>query len=325
MKRWLSSLFGAAAALLAVSAHAQEASAPVSPSTATDAIEPQWRVRDDVENDSMGPWKSDRDYTSGVRVTVDRQSPDGKGHWQASVGQNIYTPPLHVDPAQPQRVNAAVAYITLARIQSDMNHTQGVQATVGVTGPAAMGEEVQNGLHEAMGNPVRDWSQQIDKGMVANVAYARSDVLAAGQIADSFPYRIALNNEIGTGSMATYLRTGLLVQVGTHIDGDIPAITNSTPSPRLRFAESAVAPQTSCSLFAAANMRVMADDWTIDDTPSSTRSLRREIFVPEVAAGIQMTKSRVTGEIAVAYTGREYETQEQAQAVMRVGLSYRFG
>lgn len=323
MRKGLMGVVAGATALFVTQAKAQEVVTEYAANPAVlrgGPIEPQWRVRVDVENDSMGPWKSDRDYSSGVRITADHANAEESAHWQISAGQNIYTPPSRTRRGEISRPYAAIAYGSLARIRSDLRHAQGVQLTVGVTGPDALGSEVQNTMHHMNGNPIRRWRDEVDEGVVANLTYARSDVVARGRTL-GVEYRAAVNGEAGVGTMANYARAGVTLQMGNALPNDVPVVSNHLPSPRLSFKEFARNNGLRYGSFATMGVRVMASDWTLDNPKSRAE---RRIFVPEAAVGVQLAWNRIAGEAALVRTGREYGTQKEPQTIVRLGLSARF-
>ena len=151
-----------------------------------------------LDNDEFaGLNKRDRWYTSGMRLShLSQHNPDhiangwawrwrqfcpatsnaaaigGTSH--LSVGQNIYTQDqrLRTEPVSNDRPIAAYLYGTVGnRMQSNRGET-GVAIEIGVTGPAALGEPIQNGLHDLIGvSRVPAWSYQLRPRLGLNVGY----------------------------------------------------------------------------------------------------------------------------------------------------------
>lgn len=278
----------------------------------------------EIGNDSWakGLWRSDRDYTFDGRATLDCRDDDNRGSWQASFGQNMYTPRRDEREQPGTRSFGAMLYASVARTFSGESSAQAVQATAGVIGPAAMGEQVQNFWHRATGVPEQDWdSNQVNGAVLANAAYARADVIAASRPQAPVEYRLATVGEAGVGTITTYGRAGAVFEIGKNIPREIAPYTgNHTVSPRLALA-GATRRGLGLSAFVGAGMRAVASDWTLD---RSRLNPETETFVPELGGGMRGQFGRINGAVTLTHSGKTYEAQRKDEQRVSFRMGYRF-
>jgi hypothetical protein len=140
-----------------------------------------------VDNDlfairGAGP-PPDYDYTHGTRLSL--ALPNGfaarSGTWVTTIclGQEIYTPRHDSTlPIAGDRPYAAWIYLgaSIARLAGQRLDSLGLR--LGVTGPPALGEELQNGVHRLLHNRLeRGWSHQLPARLVAAANYDAARML----------------------------------------------------------------------------------------------------------------------------------------------------
>lgn len=103
----------------------------------------------------------DHDYTHGLHVSVGFGAEGGRR--SLGLGQRIYTP--RVDGAEPvagERPYAAWLFASAGAERRTQRRRRAVAVEVGVTGPPALGEPVQNGFHRLMGSARQEgWAHQL--------------------------------------------------------------------------------------------------------------------------------------------------------------------
>ena len=117
-----------------------------------------------VENDSLGTAGTDKNYTSGVRLSyldinlkppkaaraLDRVIPtfgiNETSSVTYSIGQNIYSPQNIEERAQDpdDRPWAAHLYGSMGLVTVTDNHLDEIEASIGIVGPAALGNRHKN-------------------------------------------------------------------------------------------------------------------------------------------------------------------------------------
>jgi hypothetical protein len=153
--------------------------AAAAPAAAQQA-DPYATVTIQVENDAVSTFKgtSDQYYTSGLRLGWTSPTDwdpgansiaqsiwgDGKTRVSLDLVQSLFTPHnTQLDPPNPSdRPYAGELLLTAGLIHDTADTRDLLGVTLGVVGPAALGEEVQNGFHNLIGDtPNRGWHYQI--------------------------------------------------------------------------------------------------------------------------------------------------------------------
>lgn len=120
----------------------------------------------------------DYDYTQGLEVAATFAAapagPDDPLTARFAVGQRIYTPRRDSrEPLAGERPYAAWLY-GAAELRSEQGHAEhafGIE--IGITGPAALGEEVQNGVHHLLGSTRQlGWEHQLGTRVAFRGTYA---------------------------------------------------------------------------------------------------------------------------------------------------------
>ncbi|HEY8962852.1 MAG TPA: lipid A deacylase LpxR family protein, partial [Alphaproteobacteria bacterium] len=148
----------------------------------------------DVENDLFGGG-TDNNYTSGVRASYQdvnahvpgfaRKFADVMPGFEVndttsltySIGQNLYTPNDIENRAQDpnDRPWAGFLYGSMGMATTVDDHTDEVELTLGVVGPAALGEQTQKFIHRHLSNsPMpKGWSNQLKNEPAVMVGWQR--------------------------------------------------------------------------------------------------------------------------------------------------------
>ena len=188
------------------------------------------------ENDIFD--KTDKGYTNGVkfsaiyRVNSERYpffktpfvyDPSKNQFITFSLGQDIYTPEdTQRNPPNPDDVPySGWLYVGMNWHQADADNSDSFEVQVGVVGPAAMGEQVQNGIHAKTGSDIANgWDYQLanEPGLIISYEHRwrhLSDELFWGINADTIPFA-----GFGIGNVKTYADAGASLRFGWNIPHD---------------------------------------------------------------------------------------------------------
>lgn len=167
----------------------------------------------------------DYDYTQGLRLTADfvgageaASAPtDGQGSGRSraasvsvSIGQRIYTPRQDsVSPVAGERPYAGWLYAA-GEVRADGAHADhAVSLEVGITGPAALGEQVQGGVHRLIrSTPQQGWDHQLRPELAATARYRISSPL------DFSSVQVHPHAEIGLGTLWAGAAAGVALRLG---------------------------------------------------------------------------------------------------------------
>ncbi len=295
-----------------------------------------WRrpgtVRVATDNDAYlfwrKPWeRTDHEYTSGARGTVEYAGPSDVlplARWRRtcgeprpcvshsfSLGQELYTgeppPAPGVEPAAhpSYRTNAAWLYVEAAERDSTGRDAREVSVRVGVVGPPALGEPMQQFFHVIGPKyplPV-DWSRQLpfEPGVVVTVARRR--IVARTGDPDAGGGRAT-----GSGAGAALSVYGN-ASLGTILTGASGGLTALGVFPIADAAHGARWPRVAVSVEATA-YGVLRDEF-LDGTlfRSSPRVAKRPLY-NEGRLAVELWWSRLRLGYRVAQTGPRYRLQD---------------
>lgn len=295
------------------------------------------------ENDVLGG--SDRYYTSGLQLAWRSPSAEppaplrwlderldwllgpGQLRWGFGLGHTIFTPRDTLasvpDPRDRPYAGWLFGAIVLQRQEAHALTTFEIQA--GVVGPAALGEFVQNNVHDLIrDDSANGWNHQLKDEPGLNLVFEQtlrtpSLPLGLGGVeADLLP-----SASFSLGNVATYGGLGLAVRAGQGLEADFGA-------PRIRPAlvgSQFIQPTQEFGwyVFAGAQGRAVARDIFLDgNTWRDGPSVERRPLVGDLSAGFAVHWRGLR--LAYSHTWRteEFYGQRGAQSFGSVGLTFRF-
>ena len=321
--------FLAMAALLASvpAARAQTTSRPPPPPSATED-ERRNIFAIQVENDFFNLFnRTDRDYTNGVRLawlspaiewlppawialttipTFLGEAPADSvvRRFGISFGQNIYTP-ANISISQPiynDRPYAAWLYgsfllqYTYKRRDpktgmQEPKRLDSLQLDLGLIGPAAQGEFVQNNFHRLIGSPqAAGWANQLHNEPTADIAFerrwrvGRSTVLTQPELEADVVPRVGAS----LGNVAIYADVGGTVRLGRNLRDDFGP---PRPRPALPGSEAFIGNGSfGWYLFAGLDGYAVGRNIFLDgNTDGLSLRVSHRPFVAEAQAGLAVT------------------------------------
>lgn len=343
MKRFVA-LF-ACACLLPVSAFAED-------TLQTGASRVVSRVTDDsfltfnIENDMLGGSGTDRNYTSGVRLTyfdlgtalpdfvyaLDRVIPTFGINETTSIswslGQNLYTPKDITQAAQDptDRPWAAFLYASAGLATITDNHIDEVELSLGVVGPAALGEQSQKIIHEIVDSPEpQGWDNQLDNEPGVILSWQR-------RWPERYTFEfsgLSLGAEphfgVTLGNIYTYSNAGLSLRLSSKYARWQDDPIRVRPSMPGTGAFLMPAGAFGWHLFGGIEGRAVAQNIFLDgNTFEDSHGVNKKPFVLDSTAGIALTYGKTRLSYAVVYRTKEFETQDSGDVFGTVSLGFRF-
>lgn len=265
--------------------------------------DPSHTITIQLENDSTRPG-SDNYYTSGERIAYTsptNQVPgplaslghmllgDGQQRFALEVSQNIYTPLLDklANPPLNDRPYAAVLLGTISLIQDTDTTRTALALGLGVIGPDALGEQVQNGFHSAIGQgSIGGWHTQIGNQPVIQLTVDRTWRAPLGSIG-GLETDVLPSVTVAAGTFRIYAQGGGTVRLGQGLQSDFGA---PRIRPGLTGTDAYVQTQPfAWYVFAGVDGQAVAWDETLDGLPFATsRHVTRQPFVGEFQAGFTL-------------------------------------
>jgi lipid A 3-O-deacylase len=334
---------GLLSACLIASSHASAQSLPplgAAPNQAKPDPVSIWTLQDENASVSTADL-TDRYYVNGFRLGwtsgtgtvpafLDRVNHtlwgEGQGRFGFDLSQQIYTP-LATQTRNPPRGDRPYAGVLLGTLSllTDTANTRSVAAvSLGVIGPAALGEEAQNGFHDLISQGHNlGWGTQLHNEPAVQLSSQRTWRLHTGSIAgletDMLPDLTA-----GLGNVRIYAQPGLTLRIGQGLDSDFgvarlrPGLTGSdafTPNRPVVW-----------YVFAGVDGQAKAHDITLDgNTFESSRSVKLRPLVAEAQAGVAVIAFGARLTLTEVFQTQEFQHQKGGlHQFTSIALSMRF-
>jgi len=298
------------------------------------------------ENDSIASG-TDRNYTNGVRLTyhdtnanipsVVKKVVDWLPMFDInktssifySLGQNLYTPTDITKAAQVagERPWASFLYGSVGMNTTKDNHMDEIEMTLGMIGPASMGEQVQKAIHKHVTNSPepRGWGNQLDNEAGVILSWQRRWPTAL--VIDGGGLSFLLSPYFGgsVGNIYTYANTGVGFRIGSE-----RSTWTDTPL-RVRPALAGTGyfdipkDKWDWHIFGGLEGRAVARNIFLDgNTFGNSYSVDKKPFVWDANIGLGLTYDRIRISYTLVYRAREFETQDKGDVFGALSVGYRF-
>ncbi|MEM7078292.1 MAG: lipid A deacylase LpxR family protein [Pseudomonadota bacterium] len=297
-----------------------------------------------VENDV---WTgTDRHYTSGVMLNYVSEIDKGpqklkelglifpgitdtdKIHLGLSLGHEIYTPNdiLATELLEDERPYAAHAYLAAGfTLEVEDVSIETWRISLGLIGPGAGGEHIQNTLHDAIGvEPAMGWRYQLKNEAVVSFAYERKWLdLEIEEEFMGLQFDLIPHVSAAVGNLGVHMSLGGMARIGRGLDHDYgpPRIRPSLPvSQFYNRGEGA-----SWYLYAGVDARWVGRSIFLDGNNfRDSHEVSREPWVGDMQAGVVVN----TRHFRLAYTyvirSKEFSTQGERDIYGSLSLSTHF-
>lgn len=278
------------------------APAQQAPSTADPTA--TWTLQD--ENASISTSKlTDRYYVNGLRLRYTSGTdgvPDfltGVGHavwgdegsqrFGFDLSQQIFTPAdtQAYQPPPDDRPYAGVLLGTFSLFQDTPTSRGMLSLGLGVVGPWALAEQVQNGFHDVIGQGhTNGWHYQLANEPAGEITSARTWRLPitsfAGLETDALP-----DLAVGLGNVRIYAQTGVVLRLGQGLDSDY-GVARIQPGPSGGDAFKPTRP-FAWYVFAGGDGQGVMRDITLDGNDfRSGPSVKLDPYVGEIEGGVAL-------------------------------------
>ncbi len=293
----------------------------------------------ETDDDSYLAQGSDRYYTAGTFIYY-RQAlkVDEATHLQNKVlgfeiGQKLYTPQsgsiaFNGNPDDPRYIDrpfAAYLYVgaNLNYLYKDESNLK-LSAQVGVVGPAALGKETQQSIHNLFGlyHP-SGWEYQVDNDFEINFSAQYNRLLARSSWAD-----VSLTSYANLGNGFTGAGIGPMVRLG-----DFNQLFNSESTQSTAIKSTNFKPLHDHELFFyyQPQLNAVVYDATVQGSLFNKRSPtsmevtgQPERFVLSNQLGIGYSGKRFVLDVAAIFHTKDVKTEFESEQWANVTLLYRF-
>jgi lipid A 3-O-deacylase len=248
--------------------------------------------------------------------------------WGLSFGQKMYTPrdTRARIPDPNDRPYAGWLYGALTLISSGETQLSSVELQLGVVGPSALGEQVQNIVHDVIGvRRSRGWDTQIKDEPGVNLVFSRQVRSNWATGIDGISAGVVPSFSASLGNVHTYAGAGAMLRIGNALEADFGPPRVRPVSAGSVFYERDAGEGLGWYVFAGLEGRVVARDVTLDgNTWRDSRSVDREWLVGDASAGVAVMYGG--WRLTATYTVRshEFETQREAAQYGSFSIARRF-
>lgn len=295
-----------------------------------------------IENDLFAG--TDRHYTSGAMLNYVSGVDDGPrrlkdmGVWfpgihdddqihvSFSLGHEIYTPTdIRTDVLlEDDRPYAGYFYIATGFSTANAKEVETWRVNLGIVGPSARGEEVQNTVHKQVGSDdALGWTHELSDEWVFSVAYEKKWLNRAWTASedwriesDFIPYFSA-----ALGTPQTYFGLGGMFRVGKGLQKDQgpPRVRPSLPMSQFYDGTS------SWYAFVGVDGRYVAHNTFLDGNIfKDSHSVEREDFVADLQAGLVWNTKRFRVGYTYVIRTKEFKRQKESDRYGSLTFSLHF-
>lgn len=296
-----------------------------------------------LENDSFSG--RDRFYTSGFLFAWGSPSynpPDwlaaltdrsgllfpvgGTARWGLAFGQKKFTPEdtLARDPDPSDRPYAGWLYGAVTLTSYTPREFGSLELQIGMVGPAALGEQVQNNTHDLLNiDRALGWDAQIKDEPGLNLVLNRQWRLNQPPGEGRPKFGLVPSLAASLGNVQTYAAAGLMVRVGTELEADFgPPRARPVSAGSVFFQP---AERWGWYGFVAVEGRAVARDITLDgNTWRDSRSVEREPLVGDASLGFVVLFPRARLTFTYTLRSKEFETQREGSQFGSLSAAFRF-
>jgi hypothetical protein len=248
-----------------------------------------------------------------------------------SVGQNIYTPINIHTPAPDPADRPYAAWLYVGALFQSYNHASADPAGIsrldsfeinlGMVGPAALGEEIQNGVHSLLGiEHALGWSHQIHNEPGLDLIYERKWRYQTADARAGLGADLIAHLGCSIGNVFTYANAGLETRVGWKLPGDF-----GTDLIRPSGDTNSRRPDLSLFLFGAVEGRAVARDLTLQgNTFGDSPSVPMEHFVTDASVGLGFGSRHWQLTYSQATRSREFYGQPKPDNFGSISLTFYY-
>lgn len=250
-----------------------------------------------------------------------------------SLGQNIYTPQdTQTEAPQPDdRPYAAWLYVSLALHAKTPDQLDTFETSLGMVGPSAIGEQIQNNFHNIIGvEHAEGWKNQIHDEPGIMLTWQRTLRTRRVDLGRDVAWDFLPHFSATVGNVLTQAAVGFESRFGYRLPWDFgtsliePGGGVSAPAAPndLRLNPH---PQFGVHFFVGAEGRAVAHNIFLDgNTWQSSPSVDKNILVGDVMAGVGLVLGRAKLTYTHVYRTEEFIKQNRAQMFGSISISVTF-
>ena len=302
------------------------------------------------ENDSYGN-DVDKHYTQGLRLAfasgetaagkradladllllLPKTASASSGYrYGVFVGQSIFTPTDIADstPDPNDRPYAGWLYAGATLYRQSGNVLDRAEITIGIVGPSAQGEEVQNAWHDATRgflnlDRVQGWDAQLHDELGIVLTEERKWRFAG--TAGRYEVDVVPEVNVSLGNIFTYAAAGGLVRFGRHlaVDWGPPRVQPALAGSDFVNVQALGGDGFAWYAFAGTEARLVARNIFLDgNTFQDSASVTRKPFVADLTAGVTAVFQHGRATLSYVRRSEEFTTQDGYDQFLSISLAF---
>jgi lipid A 3-O-deacylase len=196
-------------------------------------------------------------------------------------------------------------------------------------GPAALGEQVQNTVHDLRNiAEARGWDHQLDNEAAVRFSWQRKWRTHRAMLTDTLCYDLLSHTGVVLGNVRTGADAGVEVRLGYNIPMDFgsdvirPGAGVSAPVPIFGYPHT---PDFGVHLFAGTRAEAVFRNIFLDgNTFKSSHSVDKKPLVAEFSAGIAATYKRIKLTYRHVFRTKQFDNQSRGHVVGSLALTVSF-
>lgn len=246
------------------------------------------------------------------------------------VGQSLFTP-QHTSLSRPDprdRPYAGWLYGGVSLLQeTDHRMLENLELDLGVVGPAALGQQMQNDFHQLIGAATaKGWGHQLENEPGLMLSYERTWRFAR-PLGDGLAVDVLPQLGATVGNVMTYGEAGALLRFGRNLGADYgPARIRPAPSGTDYFNPAGLDGNLGLYGFVGFQGRFVGRNIFLDGNSfRKSPSVDKEPLVADLTAGVSSFWSRrLRLDLAVVHRTAEFEHQRGGDTYGGLDLSFAF-
>lgn len=251
-----------------------------------------------------------------------------------SIGQNMYTPEdtAATELIETDRPYAAWLYLSAGFHAKNDRVQDTFEVQFGMVGPAALGEEIQDLVHDFRGIPdSAGWHNQIRNEPGLNLVGERRVRLEADNTGMGWEADAIASGGFVVGNVSTYLNMGIEGRVGYNLPQDFgtthirPGGETNIPFLHERFDGLRREQDYGVLLFASVEGRAVARDIFLDgNTFRDSHSVDKEPLVADFAVGVKFKLRSFKVSYSMVHRTKQFKLQPDSHTFGSMMVSFTY-
>ncbi|MDB2499573.1 lipid A deacylase LpxR family protein [bacterium] len=251
-----------------------------------------------------------------------------------SIGQNMYTPEdiAATELIESDRPYAAWLYLSAGFHAKNDRIQDTFEVQLGMVGPAALGEEIQDIVHDFRGIPkANGWGNQIRNELGLNLVGERRIRLEPDNTGMGWETDAIASGGFVIGNVSTHLNMGIEGRLGYNLPQDFgtthirPGGETNIPFLDDRFEGMRREQDYGFLLFASVEGRAVARDIFMDgNTFRDSHSVNKEPLVADLALGVKFKIRSFKVSYAMVHRTKQFDLQPEAHTFGSMMVSFTY-